>query len=54
MWVLWGFGGVWRGVLRFARVPLVFFRLKKGLNRRFERCFGAILGFLETIGFGGG
>ena len=37
----------------FARGTLVFFRLKRGLNRRFQRCFGAVFGFLETIGVGG-
>ena len=41
-------------LLRFARGTLVFFRLKEGSNRRFERCFGAVFGFLETIEFGGG
>ena len=34
-------------------VNLAFFRLKRGLNRRFQRCFEAVLGFLETIGVGG-
>ena len=35
------------------QVPLSFFRIKRGLNRRFQRCFEAVLGFLETIGVGG-
>ena len=42
-----------RVVRRFARGYLVFFRLKRASNRRFERCFGAVFGFLETIEFGG-
>jgi hypothetical protein len=40
------FGGLQGGTL-------AFFSLKRGLNRRFQRCFEAILGFLETIGVGG-
>ena len=48
-----GFGALFCGFWWFARVTLAFFRLKRGLNRRFQRCFEAVLGFLETIGVGG-
>ena len=54
MGCLWGFERVFGAFWRFARGTLVFFRLKEGLNRRFEACFGAVFGFLETIEFGGG
>ena len=43
----------WRGLLEGCKGTLVFFRLKEGLNRRFETCFGVILGFFETMDLGG-
>ena len=57
----WAVYGGLRGFRGFERAfgglqggTLSFLRLKEALNRRFERCFRAILGFLETIEFGGG